>query len=205
MIHKELWEKYGVAEGLSDMVMKTHLTIDREESGEAPYSPTAADEVISTYRVTLAFAGLTESGKVDLQLEDTAANDTKDLSERQSVKAKIGDYVRWISSGVIQFDARKVDWISEDGSHLRVFGSPTGIPMDQIELVKPPMNAPTVPSVRAEEAPTNSTGGTKGLKINVTAYVEKGRLQLTADVGADEIADLRDMLEKYEAILKMLN
>ncbi len=57
MIHTELWGKYGSAEGLSDTVIKTHLTIDREEIGEAPYSPSAAEEVIATYRATLAFAG----------------------------------------------------------------------------------------------------------------------------------------------------
>jgi hypothetical protein len=199
MIHKELWEKYGAANGLSDMVMKTHLTIDREDSGEAPYSPSAADEVISSYRATLLFAGLNESGMVFPQQEDTASEDTKDLSRRQPVKARVGDYVRWISGDVIQFESRKVDWVSDDESHLKVFGSPTGIPMDQIELVKPPMDA--APVLRPEQAKPTDRGG----KLNATTYVENGRLKLTADVDLEEIEPLREMLESYKTILKFLN
>lgn len=202
MIHKELWENYGVAGGLSDTVLKTYLTIDREEGGEAPYSPSAADEVISTYRSTLAFAGLSDSAKVSPQLEDTAPDDTKNLSGQSSVKACVGDYVSWISNGVTQFESRKVDWVSADGSHLRVFGSPTGIPMDQIDLVKPPMEAPaSTPSTPI----SNVSNHDQGKKLNATGYVENGRLKLTADVSLDEIEPLREMLEGYKTILKFLS
>ena len=56
--HRELWgDVWSRRRGLPDTVIKTHLTIDREEIGEAPYSPSAAEEVIATYRATLAFAG----------------------------------------------------------------------------------------------------------------------------------------------------
>ena len=201
MIHKELWERYGVASGLSDTVIKTHLTIDREESGEAPYSPAAADEVIATYRATLAYAGLHDSAKVSPQQEDTTEDDKPDLS-RSPAKAMVGEFVRWVCNGVVQFDARKVDWVSDDGRYLRVFGSPTGIPMDQIEKVPPPMAPPSSPRVQ-EASETQSDG--KNKKLQVTAYVQNGRLQLTADVGLDEIEDLRQMLEGYKSILKFMN
>jgi hypothetical protein len=200
MIHAELWGIYGAAKGLSDTAIKTHLTIDREEGGEAPYSPSAADEVIATYRSTLAYAGLGDSAKVSLQQEDTAEKDNADLSQKSPKNAKVGDFVRWESGGVVQFDSRKVDWVSEDGTHLRVFGSPTGIPMDQIEKVPPPAAA----VVATPKERPKSEAETEG-KLNATAYVENGRLKLTADVGLEEIDDLRQMLEGYKAILKFLN
>lgn len=202
MIHTELWGKYLSAEGLSDTVIKTHLTIDREETGEAPYSPSAAEEVIATYRSTLAFAGLTGSAKVSLQQEDTANDDTIDLSEVAPAKAKVGDYVSWISAGVTQFERRQVEWVSEDNSHLRVFGSPTGIPMNQIELTSPPMESPA----QNPKAPISSVANPdQSKKLNATAYVENGRLKLTADVGLHEIEALREMLEGYKTILKFVN
>ncbi len=203
MIHKELWEKYRAAKDLSDTVVKTYLTIDREESGEAAYSPSAADEVISTYRSTLAFAGLSESDGVFPEQKDTEIVDARNSSEQHHTKVAVGDYVRWTSEGVIQFESRKVEWVSEDGSHLRAFGSPTGIPVKQIELVKPPMtDGATVQTHRA--APKAQFDANNG-KLNVTGYVENGRLKLTADVGLNEIEALREMLEGYKTILKFLS
>ncbi|KFG90227.1 hypothetical protein BV98_002037 [Sphingobium herbicidovorans NBRC 16415] len=197
MIHRELWDRYNVASGLSDTVIRTHLTIDREEGGEAPYSPAAADEVIATYRATIAYAGLEDSTKVSPQQEDKADENEPGVTPAPRVpNVKVGDFVQWESGGVIQFEARKVDWVSEDGSHLRVFGSPAGIPMSEVELV----DAPHATQKRDIAKPS-----AKGGKLNVTAYVDGGRLQLTADVGPDEIADLKDMLAKYEEILKLLS
>jgi hypothetical protein len=202
MIHAELWGRFGRADGLSDTVIKTHLTIDREEFNEAPYSQGAAEEVIATYRASLDYAGLADSDKVDLQQEDTAENHTKDLSPPPSPKAKVGDFVQWIVNGVVQFEARKVDWVSDDGTFLRVFGSPTGIPMEQVEKVASPMSgqAPVV-----KTAPVIEQDDAKSGKLNATCYVENGRLKLTADVGLDEIEALRAMLEGYKTILKFMN
>lgn len=202
MIHTELWGRFGKADGLSDTVIKTHLTIDREEFNEAPYSPAAADEVIATYRATLDYAGLVDDDNVDLQHEDTADNATKDLSGNVIHKAKVGDHIKWIAGDVVQFEARKVEWVSDDGSFLRVFGSPTGIPMEQIEIVESPAAGSVVGNAFLKPKPQNDA---KAAKIDMTAYVVNGRLQLTADVSGDEIAALRDMLSKYEEILKMLN
>ena len=205
MIHKELWELYREAAGLSDTVIKTHLTIDREETGEAPYSPSAADEVIATYRATIAYAGLADSANVSASQEDTAEKDNADLPDNPPLpEVKIGDYVQWESGGVIQFEARKVDWISDDGTHLRVFGSPTGIPMDQVEKVPAPMASPT-PPVTAPHVEVKSQNHGGSSKLNATAFVENGRLKLTADVGPNEIEALREMLEGYKTILKFLN
>ncbi len=63
-IHKELWEKFGSAAGLSDSVLKVYLTLDRKEAGESPYSETAASEVIQAYKSTLEYAGIFDSDSV---------------------------------------------------------------------------------------------------------------------------------------------
>lgn len=62
-IHAELWGKFGVAGllGSMDVALKMYLTLDRKDLGEASYSPTAADELLSEYKTTIAFADLTNS------------------------------------------------------------------------------------------------------------------------------------------------
>lgn len=70
-IHKEIWEKFGTAVGLSDAVLKNHLLFDRVEIGEAPYGDQAADEVIQNYREAIAFAGL---DRVEPALEGSEDN-----------------------------------------------------------------------------------------------------------------------------------
>jgi len=85
MIHEELFSHYGIAKGLSDSVLKTYLTIDRAENGEYPYSPSAADDVINTYRATLAYAGFSNSDVID----DTEAYKVGDTG--QSVPPNPGE------------------------------------------------------------------------------------------------------------------
>lgn len=65
-IHSELWEQYGTAgaSGAMDVAVKSYLTLDRADGGAAPYSDTAADELIAEYRQTVTFAGLMEAPSV---------------------------------------------------------------------------------------------------------------------------------------------
>lgn len=203
MIYRELWEKFGDASQISDTVIRTHLTIDREDSGEAPYSPSAAEEVIATYRSTITFAGLSDGDKVSSADADTPKNVDSHVPPLKNVA--VGDWVKWESNGVVQFEAKRVDWISGDGSHLRVFGSPTGIPMDQIEKVEAPMAKPIAHQSPAEAVTPALKSADAGKKLDATLYVENGRLKLTADVGVDEIEDLRTVLLKYADILKLLS
>jgi hypothetical protein len=84
-IFKELWDKYGYAiSTISDVVIKSWLTIDRHEAGLAPYSDNAADEVIRVYKATIAFAGMTDSAnlpedqwEMDGQIENDLASASK--------------------------------------------------------------------------------------------------------------------------------
>ncbi|MBI1179340.1 MAG: hypothetical protein GC201_02205 [Alphaproteobacteria bacterium] len=217
MINNELWEKYKTANGLADSVIKSYLTLDRQDAGNAPYSPTAADEVLGAFRASLAYAGISDSDSMGGPAEVTTTAESGDRVPPNPINVKVGDFVKWTSAGVTQFDARQVEWISDDATHLRVIGSATGIPMLEVEKVdkleKPSKAAtatvavdPPAPHVEtaADREKSASQPGTTKLK-NVTASVIGGRLQLSADVGVDEIEALKQLLTKYHDVLKMLN
>lgn len=199
-IHAELWDKFGSAEGLSDTVITTDLTIDREERGDAPYSPTAAADVVQIYRATLAYAGLLGHATMSAEAEDKDTDASEDGNTKTRVK--VGDFVKWTSGGVDQFASRKVEWISDDGSYLRVFGSPTGIPMTEIQIAEPPAPAP-----KRNDLADTSSQNTRSTAANseITVYQVGGRLQITADVDVEGIEKLESVLAKYREILKLLN
>ncbi|HEX03674.1 MAG TPA: hypothetical protein ENH10_00760 [Bacteroidetes bacterium] len=199
MIHRELWDKFGTTHDLSDSVIKTYLTIDREESGEAPYSASAADEVLNTYRATLAYAGITDSDSVSPSKEDKNSEASDAGNDNDQTNIEIGNYVQWTSNGQYQFKhPKKVVWISEDGAHLRVHGSMTGIATEEVTVVDPPAVPPASIKTGGEGQAVED-----GNDINVLV-TSNGRLQITADVDEKGLKRLKEMLEKYEGILDLL-
>jgi hypothetical protein len=200
MIHKELFEKYGAASGLSDSVLKTYLTIDRSEKGDSPYSSGSADEVIQTYRSSLAYAGIVDSDTVpapEIDMEADKQNHEYDADKEQGNTVKVGDFVQWTSNGVDQFNPpRKVEFVAPDGGHVRVFGSPTGIKMSDVTVVEKPALTPPPAAVSPQPMGTNPP---------FTVYQVGGRLQITADVDAAGLKKLQTLLSKYEEILTLMN
>jgi len=76
-------------------------------------------------------------------------------SAETPIKVSVGDYVQWVSNGVEQFTSpRKVVGIFPDGTHVQVFGSNTGIPMTELNVVDAP--APPPPKVAASKVDTGS-------------------------------------------------
>lgn len=57
-VYQELWESFGAAAEVSDVVLRNFLTIDRLESGKAPFSDQAANDIIQSYKETIGFAGI---------------------------------------------------------------------------------------------------------------------------------------------------
>lgn len=206
MIHSELWEKFRSMQGLADSVVTSYLVLDREEQGESPYSQSAAEEVLKIYRASLSYAGLSDSDTVDRSSTVKEPDGKGAPNPPKPTNVKIGDLVKWSSGGVDQFDARKVSWISDDGSHLRVIGSNTGVPMTEVEKVTPTPASTQAPEVAPETGNNAKTGGGKLAKLqNVTTSVIGNRLQISADVNADEIEPLLTVLKKYQEILKLMN
>lgn len=97
IIYKELWEKFGVAgaSGKTDMLIKTHLTLDRAEEGHATYSDGAADDIISGYQKTATFAGL-------LNHEDLS-------SERNEVGKDVSDFDVGLGDNMETSSRNKID------------------------------------------------------------------------------------------------
>lgn len=206
MIYKELFEKYGAADGLSDSVLKTYLTIDRSEVGDPPYSSSAADEVIQTYRSSLAFAGMSNLGiptyvEIDKEVDKEEPSDGGE--GEQEVSIKVGDFIQWTSQGVDQFNPpRKVEFVSPEDKIARVFGSPTGIKLSEITVVEQPKASAPI-AAGAQGLVEKSTGNAPTTPF--TVYQIGNRLQITADVDEKELETLQNILGKYAEILKMLN
>lgn len=81
-IHKELWERFGSPDKISDSVLRNHLLFDRVDNGEAPYSEASASEVIQTYRDALLFAGITAPDISDtVEYEETVTSEVPFASE----------------------------------------------------------------------------------------------------------------------------
>jgi hypothetical protein len=135
-------------------------------------------------------------------------------SRRPTVKSKtghrhgkgpapeVGDYVQWTSDGVDQFKpARKVRQIQD--RHAWVDGSQTGIPISEVTVAEPP--APILVAkltAPAKSGPSDNEGGDgNGISVLVTP---QGRLQISADLDVKGIGKLKQMLEQYEQILKLL-
>lgn len=156
-IFKELWDKFGVGiNAVSDVVLKSWLTVDRHEAGFAPYSDAAADDVIRVYKATIAFAGLTEVGS---------------LPEGQ-----------WEMDGQIETDL-------------------ASFPPPQDDKSMEPQSSPTS---NRREPPPGVIKDRKETKDEISVLLQGDRLKINANVDGEGIARLKQMLEKYEEILKLL-
>jgi hypothetical protein len=103
---------------------------------------------------------------------------------------KVGDYIQWTCNSVDQFKpVRKVTKI--EGDHLWVHGSMTGIPMNEVTVTDAPRALPA--GIAAA-----------GLESDISVLQVGKRLQITADVDANGLANLQEMLGKYAEILKIL-
>ena len=176
----------------ADTVARSHLKT------EIGLNDQSARSLLSIYKENLEFADLKGFSKA----VEKPAEKKHDSDIERTAPAKIGDFIQWVSGGVEQFKpARRVSWVSDDKQHLRVHGSPTGILMTEVVVVDPPM--PSV--VVAPAAATASAGvGNPGvIEGDISAYLTGGRLQITADVDLNGIQRLKQMLDKYEEILRL--
>ena len=114
---------------------------------------------------------------------------------------EVGDYFQWTSDGVDQFKpARKTRQIQD--RHAWVDGSQTGIPISEVTVAEPP--APILVAkltAPAKSGPSDNEGDGNGISVLVTP---QGRLQISADLDVKGIGKLKQMLEQYEQILKLL-
>jgi hypothetical protein len=152
----------------------------------------------------LAFVGAPSSGI--LPTESTASDEHDGADEREEfspVTVKVGDYVQWTPGGVDQFKVPgRVVWVSDDASHVRIHGSPTGIPVAEVTVTDPP-TAPPVGEKKGDRVIANSAWVQGANELNV---LQRGsRLEITADVDLEGLQNLKEVLTHYEKILELLS
>jgi hypothetical protein len=180
---RSLWNDWG-ATPPADTLARSHLKVDRGLSEQS------ARAVLGIYKENIAFANLTGSDKIPEV--DTGFKGKMPWE----ATAKLGDVVQWISNGQDQLNPpARVMWISEDGSHLRVHGSTTGIPMNEVRVVKAPQ-APTAPAPVVSDV-LNSNA-------DISVLLKDGRLEISATVDSEGVKTLKEILTRYEGILELL-
>lgn len=110
------------------------------------FTADAAKRFLAVYDATIPY--IIEDGQsVEGELAAPEENGAVDLREvAQTPEVSIGDYIQWESMGVLQFpQPQRVRWVSEDGTHVAVEGSDTGIPVEQVSIKLPPAT-PSPPS-----------------------------------------------------------
>jgi hypothetical protein len=176
----------------ADTLARSHLKADRHLNDQG------ARTLLTIYKENISFADL----KGDAILPPSISDDGDD---DPTPTIKIGDYIQWSPGGVNQFKpVRKVEWISDDGNHLRVFGSLTGIPVSEATVEAAPATAASAPPPLFVPASTQmNTHGTKQ-ENPINAYLVGNRVQIAADVDAEGLKKLQSILDKYSEILQML-
>ncbi|MGA2816739.1 MAG: hypothetical protein ABSE67_10650 [Xanthobacteraceae bacterium] len=92
-----------------------------------------------------------------------------------------------------------------DGGFVWVFGSLTGIPLEQVTIAEAPSPAPVVQTGQSITAdPTSRDVGPPDDAQQIDVLLRGNRLQITADVDAAGVAKLKEVLAKYEEILNLL-
>jgi len=182
-----LWKDWNVAPP-ADAVARSHLKNDRGLGEQASRS------LLAIYKENIAFASI----KGDAMILPKSGEDEEEDRLPPLPEVKVGDYVQWTSGGVDQFKPpRKVAWLSDDGAHLRVHGSMTGIPLAEVSLADPPVT----PAPRAPASTTAQEGRAPDINVLLTGA---GRLEINATVDAAGLKTLKEMLGKYEQILDLL-
>ncbi|WP_316167094.1 MULTISPECIES: hypothetical protein [unclassified Bradyrhizobium] len=182
---RSLWNAWG-AQPPADTLARSHLKVDRGLSEQS------ARALLGIYKENIAFANLKGDDKIpelDLGIK---------VDDPPAPKVKLGDIVQWTSGGVDQLDPpARVMWISEDGNHLRVHGSLTGIPMNEVSVVAAPPPKPITPTPPVVTDAVNSNA-------DISVLLKDGRLEIAATVDADGLKTLKEMLVRYEGILELL-
>ena len=173
------------------------------------YTEAAARLFLKVYDQTIAFAGLADSDKkaTDANLsEDTDEEDNEENGDPGSPPKpiKAGEMVQREVGGVLTFPApRRVKGVFHDKSSgwmVSVDGYSGAYPMSEIQpfTAVAPM-APVQPLATSQDQQPQGTESDP-----IETFVANGRLQINANVGLEGIGRLKQMLDKYEELLKLM-
>jgi hypothetical protein len=96
----------------------------------AGFNPNAVPKAATAFLETVRF--VEELGVSDSHGHQGDKDAKSDLPDDKFGGASVGDFIQWECQGALQFETpRRVRWVSEDGSHVAIEGSDTGIPMNE--------------------------------------------------------------------------
>lgn len=186
----ELFNQWG-SHVPSDTVARSHLKLDRGLSEQS------ARAALGIFKENIAFANVKGDGKI-AEIKD-GKGDLKNLA-----LPKVGDYVQWTVNGADQFKpVRQVTKIA--GDFIWVFGSNTGVPLEQVTIASAPAPKPVMEAGKSLTVePSERDLGPSDDAQQIDVLLRGNRLQITADVDAAGLTKLKDVLAKYDEILKLL-
>ncbi|MGA2299482.1 MAG: hypothetical protein ABSG77_02160 [Candidatus Acidiferrum sp.] len=188
-IHKQLWDRWGSAPP-SEAEMRHTLLVD----WEPPFNEKSVDGFIKEYKDTIAFAKLTESDRVS----GAIGEEETPKGPGNAYLPKIGDYVQWEQSGLLQLpEPKKVRGLFPDGKFALVDGSNTGIPVEELIKEQAPAGTPVVPPT--QEVRFQATPPGRQMQEDVFSLKE-GRvvLQWPTPLSEESVQDLKDWLRIVE-------
>lgn len=132
-------------------------------------------------------------------VKDPKPDEASKVPTTPPLAVKVGDRVQWTSQDVDQFDVPKVvTEIIRDpnrGWFVSVRGEKGSFPMEQITVER---GSTPAGAVQAEPQPS-------AVKQPIEVFLSaRGRLQITADIDAEGVDTLIEVLEKYKPILALL-
>lgn len=160
------------------------------------FATDAIDRVIQSYRETMELVAR-ESGAYDSPKPGGGPGG-------QEPKVAVGDYVQWDQGGTLRLpQATKVSWISDDGQWLRVEGSNTGIPMNEVAPAEPPSPRPGVGGIEKMMFDMMGGVGPAPLSERMQVSMNGSRVSVQASlVNASEIGKLIRILKGQQDILQ---
>jgi hypothetical protein len=179
----------------SDTTLKHYLITEKD------LYTSGADSVVKNLRATIKFANLDGMGS-----NQSASHESSNGSlTNPPLRAEIGDFIQWESSGVYQFDEpRKVRAVQDIEGTKWVFvdGSETGIPINETSVEKRDVRinvpAPQLPLVAAS---ANVTLGEREWLRGPLSKESSYRLFVQGELTSKEIGKLIRLLEAQKLVL----
>ena len=198
------WNRWG-ADRPPDEVCLDELIL------KSKFTESAARTLLRVYDETVVFAKLQGSDKVATPTEELDDDDAVPGGlERRMLEPNPGDFVRWESGGVVQFESRRVLGRSPDGEYVFVEGSRSGLPIKEITVVEAPIASHAPPpssppplspfAASSQESVVASSGEREWLRGPLSRDVSY-RLIVGGDIGPKEIGKLIKLLQAQKAIL----
>lgn len=117
---------------------------------KANFRNEAADKLLKVYLESRDFVEAS-AGRLQFQAQEGG------VAGNNRQKPRFGDLVRWENQGTVQFEDRKVIGFSDDRDWAFVEGSPTGVPVAELEVVERAPPAPPPPPTFPRQIPTLGT------------------------------------------------